>query len=73
MSGGMNAQAPCVILNEPQLAENIGAVARVMANFGLIGPASGPSARRLAADARLGQRVGRRLAAGRRPGVRHSA
>ena len=28
-------QPPCVILNEPQLAENIGAVARVMANFGL--------------------------------------
>ena len=27
--------APCVILNAPQLAENIGAVARVMANFGL--------------------------------------
>ena len=26
---------PCVILNEPQLAVNIGAVARVMANFGL--------------------------------------
>jgi len=26
---------PCVILNEPQMAENIGAVARVMANFGL--------------------------------------
>ncbi|MEI9965681.1 MAG: RNA methyltransferase [Caulobacteraceae bacterium] len=26
---------PCVILNEPQLAENIGAVARAMANFGL--------------------------------------
>ena len=26
---------PSVILNEPQLAENIGAVARVMANFGL--------------------------------------
>ncbi len=26
---------PCVILSEPQLAENIGAVARVMANFGL--------------------------------------
>jgi tRNA/rRNA methyltransferase len=26
---------PCVILNAPQLAENIGAVARVMANFGL--------------------------------------
>lgn len=26
---------PCVILNEPQLAENVGAVARVMANFGL--------------------------------------
>ncbi|MEO8812814.1 MAG: RNA methyltransferase [Caulobacteraceae bacterium] len=31
----MNAAQPCVILNEPQLAENIGAVARVMANFGL--------------------------------------
>src|SRR5258708_39255936 len=31
----MNARAPVVILNEPQLAENIGAVARVMANFGL--------------------------------------
>jgi tRNA/rRNA methyltransferase len=31
----MNAQAPCVILDSPQLAENIGAVARVMANFGL--------------------------------------
>ena len=31
----MNASGPCVILNEPQLAENIGAVARVMANFGL--------------------------------------
>ena len=29
------AGRPCVILNEPQLAENIGAVARVMANFGL--------------------------------------
>lgn len=29
------ASAPVVILNEPQLAENIGAVARVMANFGL--------------------------------------
>jgi len=26
---------PCVILNAPQLAENIGATARVMANFGL--------------------------------------
>jgi tRNA/rRNA methyltransferase len=29
------SQAPAVILNAPQLAENIGAVARVMANFGL--------------------------------------
>jgi tRNA/rRNA methyltransferase len=28
-------QAPAVILKEPQLAENIGAVARVMGNFGL--------------------------------------
>lgn len=27
--------APCVILSQPQLAENIGATARVMANFGL--------------------------------------
>ena len=31
----MTGAPPCVILNEPQLAENIGAVARVMANFGL--------------------------------------
>lgn len=30
-----SAPAPCVILSQPQLAENIGAVARVMANFGL--------------------------------------
>src|ERR1700678_741184 len=29
------SQAPVVILHQPQLAENIGAVARVMANFGL--------------------------------------
>lgn len=29
------SQPPVVILSEPQLAENIGAVARVMANFGL--------------------------------------
>ncbi len=27
--------APCIILDRPQLAENIGAAARVMANFGL--------------------------------------
>jgi tRNA/rRNA methyltransferase len=31
----MDLRPPCVILNEPQLAENIGACARVMANFGL--------------------------------------
>jgi tRNA/rRNA methyltransferase len=31
----VSLRAPCVILNEPQLAENIGAAARVMANFGL--------------------------------------
>jgi tRNA/rRNA methyltransferase len=31
----MNAPTPCVILDAPQLAENIGAVARAMANFGL--------------------------------------
>jgi tRNA/rRNA methyltransferase len=30
-----SSSAPVVILNAPQLAENIGAVARVMANFGL--------------------------------------
>jgi tRNA/rRNA methyltransferase len=35
MRNPVNRQAPVVILNEPQLAENIGAVARVMANFGL--------------------------------------
>ncbi len=34
MTEGSGAK-PCIILNEPQLAENIGAVARVMANFGL--------------------------------------
>ena len=28
--------APVIILNAPQMAENIGAVARVMANFGLL-------------------------------------
>ena len=28
-------KAPCIILDRPQLAENIGAAARVMANFGL--------------------------------------
>lgn len=31
----MTGPAPCVILDRSQLAENIGAVARVMANFGL--------------------------------------
>ncbi len=31
----MSTATPCIILNEAQLAENIGAVARVMANFGL--------------------------------------
>lgn len=31
----MDVAAPVVILDRPQLAENIGAVARVMANFGL--------------------------------------
>lgn len=31
----METRPPVVLLNEPQLAENIGAVARVMANFGL--------------------------------------
>jgi tRNA/rRNA methyltransferase len=30
-----NLTLPCVILDKPQLPENIGAVARVMANFGL--------------------------------------
>jgi tRNA/rRNA methyltransferase len=32
---GANPSKPVVILNAPQLAQNIGAVARVMANFGL--------------------------------------
>jgi len=31
----LDPKPPAVILNEPQLAENIGAVARAMANFGL--------------------------------------
>jgi tRNA/rRNA methyltransferase len=31
----METPAPAVVLDQPQLAENIGAVARVMANFGL--------------------------------------
>ena len=31
----MSLAQPCVILDRPQLADNIGAVARVMANFGL--------------------------------------
>ncbi len=31
----VDANAPVVILDKPQMAENIGAVARVMANFGL--------------------------------------
>ncbi len=35
MSERAHPAAPVVILNEPQLAENIGAAARVMANFGL--------------------------------------
>jgi tRNA/rRNA methyltransferase len=32
---GASAAAPVIILNAPQLAENIGAAARIMANFGL--------------------------------------
>src|SRR5258708_1815194 len=32
---GQRMNAPCVILKDAQLAENIGAAARVMANFGL--------------------------------------
>src|ERR1700692_3298129 len=32
---GQRMNAPCVILKDAQRAENIGAVARVMANFGL--------------------------------------
>jgi len=35
MRWGVASQAPVIILNAPQLAENIGAVARVMGNFGL--------------------------------------
>lgn len=35
MRWAVASQAPAIILNAPQLAENIGAVARVMGNFGL--------------------------------------
>jgi tRNA/rRNA methyltransferase len=35
MEDSMNVHPPCVILDAPQLAENIGAVARAMANFSL--------------------------------------
>jgi tRNA/rRNA methyltransferase len=35
MRCGVTIKAPAVVLASPQLAENIGAVARVMANFGL--------------------------------------
>ena len=35
MEPAPDAAGPCVILDQPQLAENIGSVARVMANFGL--------------------------------------
>jgi tRNA/rRNA methyltransferase len=31
----MTASPPCIILDKPQMGENIGAVARAMANFGL--------------------------------------
>jgi len=31
----MTSQPPCIILDKPQMGENIGAVARAMANFGL--------------------------------------
>ncbi|MCA6275408.1 TrmH family RNA methyltransferase, partial [Phenylobacterium sp.] len=31
----MDLVAPAIILDRPQLAQNIGAVARAMANFGL--------------------------------------
>ena len=63
--------SPCVILDTPQLAENIGAVARVMANFGLadlrlVRPRDGWPQERAWAE-----RLGRRLAARQRPGVRH--
>lgn len=42
----MPPRPPCIILDKPQLAENIGAAARVMANFGLfdlrlVGPRDG--------------------------------
>ncbi|MGZ8322930.1 MAG: TrmH family RNA methyltransferase, partial [Rhodoplanes sp.] len=53
------APGPVVILVEPQLGENIGAAARVMANFGLsrlriVNPKQGwpnPKARMMAAGA----------------------
>ena len=42
------SEGPAIILVEPQLGENIGMVARAMANFGLGRTAAGQSARRLA-------------------------
>ena len=43
-----DASKPVIILVEPQLGENIGMVARAMANFGLAELQAGQSARRLA-------------------------
>ena len=51
---------PVVILVEPQLGDNIGAVARAMANFGLSQTAAGEAARWLAQSARLRRGIGRR-------------
>ena len=62
---------PCVILVEPQLADNIGSAARAMANFGLSRAASGQAARRLAGRARLRDGVRRGPRARRREAVRH--
>ena len=56
--------APIVVLVEPQLGENIGSAARVMANFGIVAAA----ARRAAAG--LAEREGRDDGVGRRPSAR---
>ena len=61
---------PIVILVEPQLGENIGAAARVMANFGLGASAARQAARRLAQYSRATFGFGRRPHSRRRRAVR---
>ena len=69
----MEQPGPCVILVEPQLADNIGAAARAMANFGLSRLRLVNAARGLAGRARLRDGVGRGPRARRRAGLRHAS